>query len=68
MDGFVTALNVEKGETAVMGTMNFQGSVLMVIGDLSEMVAEVEVAESEVVSLAVGQEAPVNRRACPTRR
>jgi HlyD family secretion protein len=59
MDGYVTALNVEKGETAVMGTMNFQGSVLMVIGDLSEMVAEVEVAESEVVSLAAGQEATV---------
>jgi HlyD family secretion protein len=27
MDGIVTALNVEKGETAVMGTMNFAGSV-----------------------------------------
>ncbi len=60
MDGFVTALNVEKGETAVMGTMNFQGSVLMVIGDLSEMVAEVEVSESEVVPLALGQEAVVH--------
>ena len=60
MDGFVTALNVEKGETAVMGTMNFQGSVLMVIGDLSEMVAEVEVAESEVVPLALGQAATIH--------
>jgi HlyD family secretion protein len=60
MDGFVTALNVEKGETAVMGTMNFQGSVLMVIGDLSEMIAEVEVAESEVVSLALGQDAVIH--------
>ncbi len=60
IDGYVTALNVEKGETAVMGTMNFQGSVLMVIGDLSEMVAEVEVAESEVVALALGQEAAIH--------
>jgi HlyD family secretion protein len=60
MDGVVTALNVEKGETAVMGTMNFQGSVLMVIGDLSEMVAEVEVAESEVVPLALGQTAAIH--------
>jgi HlyD family secretion protein len=60
MDGFVTALNVEQGETAVMGTMNFQGSVLMVIGDLSEMVAEVEVAESEVVPLALGQDAAIH--------
>jgi len=60
MDGNVTALNVEKGETAVMGTMNFQGSVLMVIGDLSEMVAEVEVSESEVDPLALGQDALVH--------
>jgi HlyD family secretion protein len=65
MDGTVTALNVEKGETAVMGTMNFPGSVLMVIGDLKEMIAEVEVAESEVVSLAVGQNATVIADALP---
>jgi len=55
MDGVVTKLNVEKGETAVMGTMNFAGSVLMTIGDLSEIVAEVDVAESEVVAVALGQ-------------
>ncbi len=65
IDGSVTALNVERGETAVMGTMNFAGSVLMVIGDLSEMLAEVEVGESEVVSLKVGQEATVNLDALP---
>ncbi len=65
IDGTVTALNVEKGETAVMGTMNFAGSVLMVIGDLKEMVAEVDVAESEVVSLAVGQAATVTADALP---
>jgi HlyD family secretion protein len=59
MDGVVTALNVEKGETAVMGTMNFAGSVLMTVGDLSELLAEVEVAESEVVSLKVGQKATI---------
>ncbi len=65
IDGTVTALNVEKGETAVMGTMNFAGSVLMVIGDLKEMIAEVDVAESEVVSLAVGQSATVTADAIP---
>ena len=65
MDGTVTALNVEKGETAVMGTMNFAGSVLMVIGDLSEILAEVEVAESEVVALALGQTAVVRVDALP---
>lgn len=65
IDGTVTAVNVEKGETAIMGTMNFQGSVLMVIGDLSEMLAEVEVAESEVVGLALGQPATITVDALP---
>jgi HlyD family secretion protein len=65
IDGTVTALNVEKGETAIMGTMNFQGSVLMVIGDLSEMLAEVEVAESEVVGLKLGQKAAITVDALP---
>lgn len=65
MDGVVTALNVEKGETAIVGTMNFAGSVLLVIGDLSELVAEAEVAESEVVGLAPGQVAQVRVDALP---
>ncbi len=65
MDGVVTALNVEKGETAVMGTMNFAGSVLMTVGDLSELLAEVEVAESEVVSLKIGQKATIRVDALP---
>jgi HlyD family secretion protein len=65
IDGHVTALNVEKGETAVMGTMNFAGSVLMTIGDLAELIAEVEVAESEVVRVALGQQATVKVDALP---
>lgn len=65
IDGNVTALNVERGETAIVGTMGIPGSVLMVIGDLSEMLAEVEVAESEVVSLALGQDAEVTLDALP---
>lgn len=65
IDGVVIAVNVEKGETAIIGTMNFAGSVLMTIGDLSEMLVEIDVAESEVVSLAVGQEAAVRVDAIP---
>jgi HlyD family secretion protein len=65
MDGVVTKLNVERGETAVTGTMNFAGSVLMVVGDLSELLAEVEVAESEVVNLAASQAAVVKVDALP---
>lgn len=65
MDGIITSLPVEKGETAIMGTMNFAGSVLMTIGDLSELLAEVEVAESEVVSVALGQSAAITVDALP---
>jgi HlyD family secretion protein len=59
MDGVVISRRVEVGETAIMGTTNFPGSVLMVIGDLSELVAEVEIPERDVVQVALGQEAQV---------
>lgn len=65
MDGVVISRRAEVGETAIMGTTNFPGSVLMVIGDLSELVAEVEVPERDVVQLSLGQEAEVKVDAIP---
>ncbi|GBC79258.1 Macrolide export protein MacA [bacterium HR09] len=65
MDGVVISRRAEVGETAIMGTTNFPGSVLMVIGDLSELVAEVEVPERDVVQLQLGQEAEVKVDAIP---
>lgn len=65
MDGVVISRRVEVGETAIMGTTNFPGSVLLVIGDSSELVAEVEVPERDVVQLALGQEAMVKVDAVP---
>lgn len=65
MDGVVISRRAEVGETAIMGTTNFPGSVLMVIGDLSELVAEVEVPERDVVQLALEQEAVVRVDAIP---
>ncbi|MCS7182742.1 MAG: efflux RND transporter periplasmic adaptor subunit [Thermoanaerobaculum sp.] len=65
MDGVVISRRAEVGETAIMGTTNFPGSVLMVIGDLSELVAEVEVPERDVVQLALGQQADVRVDALP---
>ncbi|MEW6759077.1 MAG: biotin/lipoyl-binding protein, partial [Acidobacteriota bacterium] len=35
MDGVVTAVNAKVGETAVMGTMNFAGTVILTVSDLS---------------------------------
>jgi HlyD family secretion protein len=37
MSGRVTRLNIEEGETAIVGTMNNPGSLLLTIADLSEM-------------------------------
>lgn len=65
MDGTVISRRAEVGETAIMGTTNFPGSVLMIIGDLSELVAEVEVPERDLVQLAPGQRAQVKVDALP---
>ncbi len=59
MDGVVAALNTEKGETAVPGSNNVPGSVLMTIADLSRIVADVEVSEIDVVNLKAEQPAEV---------
>ncbi|MFN7971062.1 MAG: efflux RND transporter periplasmic adaptor subunit [Acidobacteriota bacterium] len=59
ISGTVTRLPVEQGEVAVVGTMNNAGTVLMTISDLSVVEAVMEVDETDVPSLAVGQEAEV---------
>jgi HlyD family secretion protein len=65
MDGVVTRRNVEEGEIAIMGTLNNPGTVLMTIADLSTIEAEVEVDETEVVSIRIGQKATVTLDAFP---
>lgn len=63
--GVVTALNVEEGENAIMGTLNNPGTVLLTVADLSEIEAEVEVDETEVVLIDVGDEAHISLDAYP---
>jgi HlyD family secretion protein len=65
MSGVITALNVEEGESAIMGTINNPGTVLLTIADLSEIEAEVRVDETEVVLVRPGQEAVVRLDAHP---
>lgn len=65
MSGVITALNVQEGETAIIGTMNNPGTVLLTIADLSEMEAEVRVDETEVVFIEPGQRASVTLDAFP---
>ncbi len=65
IDGIITSLRVEEGEVAMIGTMNNPGTVLMTIADLSVMEVEVEVDETDVVNVDLGQNAEVRIDAFP---
>jgi HlyD family secretion protein len=65
IDGIITSLRVEEGEIALIGTMNNPGTVLMTIADLSVMEIEVEVDETDVVGVRIGQSAEVRVDALP---
>ena len=66
--GVVTRRNIEEGETVVIGTMNNQGTVLATVADLSVIEAEVEVDETDIPSVTLGQAAEVTIDALPDRR
>ena len=65
LSGRVIELNAEEGEIVVSGTMNNPASVIGTIADLSEILGEVEVDETEVAYLAIGQEAELKVDALP---
>lgn len=65
MSGLVTRLNVEVGETAVMGSSNNPGSILLTIADPSQMEARIRVDETDVPSIQVGDRATVRIDAFP---
>jgi HlyD family secretion protein len=67
MSGIVTALPVEEGEVAVIGTMNNAGTVLMTIADMSVVEAVMEVDETDIPSVKVGQRATVTIDAYPNK-
>jgi HlyD family secretion protein len=59
MDGKVTRLNVEEGETVIIGTMNNPGSLVLTISDLSVIEVVVQVDETEVSAISVGDSASI---------
>lgn len=63
--GLVTRRSIEEGETAVVGTMNNAGTVLMQISDLSVIETEIEVDETDIPFIRVGQPAKVTIDAIP---
>jgi HlyD family secretion protein len=66
-DGIVTRRNIEEGENVVVGTMNNAGTQLLTIADMSIIEAEVEVDETEIPSVKIGQIAKVTIDALPDR-
>jgi HlyD family secretion protein len=67
MAGIITALPVEEGEVAVIGTMNNPGTKLLTIADMSVVEAVMEVDETDVPNVKVGQRATVTIDAYPNK-
>src|SRR3954465_111034 len=67
IDGIVTRRNVQEGETAVIGTMNNAGTVLLELADMGIIQAEVEVDETNVPHVQIGQPAKITIDAIPDR-
>jgi HlyD family secretion protein len=65
MDGVITLLNAELGEVVLVGTMNNPGTVIMIIADLTRMILNARVAESDIASVEEGQKAKIFINAYP---
>ena len=65
LDGVVTDLPVRVGETVVQGVQNSAGSTIMTIADMSLITAEVDVDETDIVNVELGQPAEVTIEAIP---
>ncbi len=65
--GIITRRNIQEGETAVVGTMNNAGTVLLTVADMSVIQAEVEVDETNIPHVALGQIAKITIDAIPDR-
>jgi HlyD family secretion protein len=59
IDGIVTRRNIELGENVMIGTMNNAGTVLLTLADMSVIEAELEVDETDIPSVQIGQTAKV---------
>jgi len=67
IDGVVTNLPVRVGETVVPGIQSSTASTIMTIADMSVITAEVNVDETDIVSVKMDQSADVTIDAIPNR-
>ena len=65
MTGRVTRLDVQNGETAIMGTLSKDAATLLTISDMSNLETKVKVDETDVSRIALGDSAIVQLDAFP---
>jgi HlyD family secretion protein len=65
MSGRVTRLNVQNGETAIMGTLNKDAATLLTISDMSVLETKVKVDETDISRIKLGDSTVVQLDAFP---
>jgi HlyD family secretion protein len=65
MSGRVTRLNVQEGETAIMGTLNKDAATLLTISDMSVIESKVKVDETDVSRISLGDSTVIQIDAFP---
>ena len=68
IDGVVTAKPVEQGENAIIGTMNNPGTILVTVSDMSIVEGEMEVDETDIPHVKIGQKAKLTFDAYPDKK
>jgi len=65
MSGRITRLNVEEGESAIMGTLNKDAAMLLTISDMSLLETKVKVDETDVSRVKIGDSTVIQLDAFP---
>jgi HlyD family secretion protein len=67
IEGIITKRNVEEGETAQAGFTNNPSVVLLILADMSVIEAEIQVDETDIPNVAIGQKTKITIDAMPDR-
>jgi HlyD family secretion protein len=65
ISGTITSMDIKVGETAVASQVSIAGSSLMTIANTDSMITEVNVDETDIAKIAVGQEVAIHTAAYP---
>lgn len=63
--GTITSMDIKVGETAVASQVSIAGSSLMTIANTNTMITEVNVDETDIAKIVVGQEVAIHTAAYP---